>query len=90
MISQNLAFLLCLTIATNSLSIEVPSCTAPPTPTLKPFRNTINGDPEYDSETTAGMCHDDKYLYISWWCKDTEIISTYNNCNDPLYNQDAV
>ena len=69
--AQGIPLLLCVIVATNSLSIEVPTCTGTPSPTLKPFRNTINGDPEYDSETTAGMCHDEKYLYISWWCTDT-------------------
>ena len=36
------------------------------------------------------MCHDENYLHIYWWCTDDEIISTYDKCNDPLYNEDAV
>ena len=85
-----IAILLCFS-AVFCNQIQIPTCTGSPTPTLKPFRNTITGDPEYaTSETSAYMCHDDKYLYIYWWCTDDDIISTYQNCNDPLYNQDAV
>ena len=29
-------------------------------------------------------------MHIRWFCEDAEIVSSYKNCNDPLYNEDAV
>lgn len=36
------------------------------------------------------ICHDNKNLVIRWKCIDTNIVSPYTKCNDPLYNADVV
>jgi len=48
----------------------------------------INGS--YDNTTNATLCHDETSLFVKWFSLDKEIISPYGNCNDPLYNDDAV
>lgn len=82
------ALLLIIVAYSSCLSIQVVKCTGSPTPTLSPFSNTVTGEPQ--AGTSAHMCHDGKFLNIYWWCDDYEIISDYQKCNDPLYNQDAV
>ena len=48
----------------------------------------INGTA--DDTTTASLCHDNEYLYVQWHSIDQEIIANYNNCNDPLWQEDVV
>lgn len=69
-----------------ALGLDVRHCDASPQPLL-PF-TYIDGTP--DSTTTASLCYDETYLYVNWQSIDTEIISTFNNCNDPLWQEDVV
>lgn len=48
----------------------------------------IDGTPE--NNTVAMLCHDNKNLVIRWKCIDSNIVSPYTKCNDPLYNADVV
>jgi hypothetical protein len=73
--------LLCLI----SVSINVPSCA---TDSAHLSFTYINGAP--DDTTTASLCHDNEYLYVQWQSIDREIIANYNNCNDPLWQEDVV
>lgn len=43
-----------------------------------------------DDSTTASLCYDDTFLYVSWQSVDKEIISDYKSCNDPLWKEDVV
>jgi hypothetical protein len=43
-----------------------------------------------DNTTSASLCHDESFLYVSWVNIDKEIISTYKQCNDPLEKEDVV
>ena len=38
-----------------------------------------------DTTTWATLCHDKKSLFITWDNADDQIISTFTECNDPLY-----
>ena len=49
-----------------------------------------NGTADESKSTTAELCHDSNNLVISWNCKDDQIYSPYQKCNDPLYEYDAV
>lgn len=69
-----------------AMALDVRHCDASPQPLL-PF-TYIDGTP--DSTTTASLCYDETYLYVNWQSIDTEIISTFNNCNDPLWQEDVV
>jgi hypothetical protein len=67
-------------------SLDVPNCDQEAGYSL-PF-TYIDGSP--DSTTWASLCHDAQHLLIRWKSIDNEVIAPYQNCNDPLYNADAV
>lgn len=48
----------------------------------------MTGEP--DDTTSALVCHDEQFLYVFWDCMNSEFISSYKKCNDPLYNEEAV
>ena len=78
--------LLVFAVATSTLDIS--ECEYPITPSINHFVDAINGS--IDNSTRAHLCHDNDFLYVHWWSIDNEIISTYTDCNDPLYREDVV
>ncbi len=76
-------FFFCLILPASSISI--PLCSSGSVVTG--FRDTQSVS---DSTTKASLCHDKKKLYVNWENIDQQIISTYTNCNDPLYKEDVV
>lgn len=81
-----LAFISSLLLFSCVSALDVPNCVSSETNSLR--FSYINGS--YDSTTSAGLCHDNTYLYIKWEAIDAEVIAPYKQCNDPLYNADAV
>lgn len=79
-------YLLAFVILQLAVALNVPSCGSL-TPVMLHF-SLINGT--LDNSTTASICHDATSLFINWTSIDKEIISTYKNCNDPLYKEDVV
>ena len=77
-----------LAFAVAASALDVSSCTDPIAPSITHFANAINGS--IDNTTRAHICHDNDYLHVHWWSIDYEIISTYTQCNDPLYKEDVV
>lgn len=77
--------LYCLVAAT-ALAINVYDCSEQSQYSLS--FSYIDGQP--DATTTASLCHDSEHLYVRWASIDDEIIAPYQQCNDPLYNADAV
>lgn len=77
-----------LTIIVVLKCLNVPSCSDPKIPILR--FSYWNGTADSDESTIANICHDNTHLIIKWTCKDEEVISPYKQCNDPLYNADAV
>jgi hypothetical protein len=80
------ALLLVLMISLAVAVVDVPHCSDPSQVWLQ--YSYINGS--YDDTTNATLCHDDVSLFVKWFSADKEVISPYGNCNDPLYNADAV
>ena len=68
------------------LALNVPDCSQG----QKTIIQFYNQDGSLDPTTLAEICHTDNELVVQWACVDTDIISTYEKCNDPLYNEDAV
>jgi hypothetical protein len=52
-------------LQTYAYVVYIPSCTTEQKPNIAPFTYTVNGT--VDNNTTAYMCHDDKFLHIRWW-----------------------
>jgi hypothetical protein len=77
-------YLLLALLLVATLSLNVPNCSSP---ALLSF-TLIDGTPE--ATTQATICHDNVYLYVNWTSIDKEVISTYKNCNDPLFKEDVV
>ncbi len=75
-----LTILFCFTHAVN-----IPTCTNGGVSFL--FMDT---DGKVDVSTRATICHDNKNLHVEWQNIDEQVISTYKNCNDPLYKEDVV
>lgn len=73
-------------LCTLTLSINVPTCGSDSYASLS--FTYINGQP--DDTTSATLCHDNENLYVQWRSIDKEIIANYENCNDPLWQQDVV
>jgi len=38
----------------------------------------------------ARLLYDDKYLYVSFICQDTDLLSSYSKKDDPIYKEEAV
>ncbi|KAL4468877.1 hypothetical protein ABPG72_009147 [Tetrahymena utriculariae] len=56
-----------------------------------PYFYYQNGTGVSDISTTVQICHRNfEILDITWNVADTQMISNYTQCNDPLYNQDVV
>lgn len=73
-------------LCTIAWSLNVPTCD--PDRLAQISFTYINGQP--DDTTTATLCHDNEYLYVQWSSIDEEIIANYENCNDPLWQEDVV
>ena len=81
--------IICLLFVISMLNcLDVPSCADPKIPVLR--FSYWNGTADPAESTVANVCHDNTHLIIRWTCKDDEVISPYQKCNDPLYNADAV
>ena len=82
---KNMILLLIASLALTISSINVPLCLSGSV--IIGFKDTQSVT---DSTTRAYLCHDRKKLYANWENLDEQIISTYTNCNDPLYKEDVV
>ena len=82
---MNKSIILGLLLAT-VITLDVRHCLSEKTFSLN--FTYIDGTP--DNTTWAELCHNNKELVIRWKSIDKQIISPYNNCNDPLFNADAV
>ncbi len=51
--------------------------------------NSLDGSPGR-VRTTARLLWDDRYLYVSFDCEDTDVWSTFTKRDEPLYTQEAV
>lgn len=72
----------------SAIALNVPLCGTPDIPTLR--FSFYNGTADSSNSTKAELCHDGSNLLINWDNTDSEVISPYEHCNDPLYNADAV
>ena len=68
-----------------TLALNVPNCNQGQA-TIRFYEQ----DGSLDPTTLTKICHTDDELVLQWACVDTDIISEYEHCNDPLYKQDAV
>lgn len=53
------------------------------------FVSTVGGRP-VNAKTYAKMLWDDEYLYVAFYCEDTDIRSPYTKRDEPLWLADAV
>ncbi len=51
--------------------------------------NSLDGSPGR-VRTTARLLWDDRYLYVSFDCEETDVWSTFTKRDEPLYTQEAV
>ena len=49
-----------------------------------------SGEADEQKSTNARMVWDDRFLYVAFECKDTDIYATFTERDDPLYSQDVV
>jgi hypothetical protein len=83
--SKTLLLLLLLAIMIGEVSsdTQVFPCSYKQPPLIPNFVDSTNG--QYDNTTSANICHNGTHLFFNWSSYDQDIISTYKNCNDPLY-----
>lgn len=49
-----------------------------------------NGARDSIYKTALKLCWNENDLYIKFFCQDTDILSTFSEYNDPVYEQEAV
>ena len=82
---MNKSIILGLLLAT-VITLDVRHCLSEKTFSLN--FTYIDGTP--DNTTWAELCHNNKELVIRLTSIDNEIVTPYNNFNDPLYTAEAV
>lgn len=58
-------------------------------PETAPFKEVFQPGDLEEARTTAKLLWDDQYLYVAFICYDSDIWSTYEKFDDPVYAQEA-